>query len=103
MPTTSFSAFAPQADDSLLETLLLGPQASGDGHDHRTRQVFSGYYGPVTPSQLPAQQYGAHSSSLFQELQAVCRHPCDALSPELEVTDDRLKPREFFSACGVSH
>jgi hypothetical protein len=103
VPTTSFSAFAPQADDSLLEALLLGPQASGDGHDHRTRQVFSIYDGPVTPSLLPTLQYGAHSSSLFQELQAVCRHPCNALSPELEATDDRLKPRGFFNASGVSH
>jgi hypothetical protein len=58
---------------------------------------------PVTPSLLPTLQYVAHNSSLFKELQAVCRHPYDALSPELEATYDRLKPREFFNASGVSH
>ena len=68
VPTTSFVAFAQQADYSLLEALQPDPQASVDGHDHRPRQVFSGHYVPVTPSPLPAPQYVAHSSSLFQEL-----------------------------------
>ena len=68
MPTTSFAAFAQQADYSLLEALQPDPQASGDGHDHRPRQVFSGHYVPVTPSPLPAPQYVAHSRTLFQEL-----------------------------------
>ena len=68
MPTTSCAAFAQQADYSLLEALQPDPQASVDGHDHRPRQVFSGHYVPVTPSPLPAPQYVAHSSTLFQEL-----------------------------------
>jgi len=33
----------------------------------------------------------------------VFSHPYDALSPELEARYDRLKPREFFNAGGVSH
>jgi hypothetical protein len=66
--TTSFAAFAERADNSLLEALQPDPQASGDRHDHRPRQVFSGYSVPVRPSPLPVQQYLACSSSLFQEL-----------------------------------
>jgi uncharacterized protein YdiU (UPF0061 family) len=40
---------------------------------------------------------------LIQELQAVFRHPYDTQSPELEAKYNRLKPREFFNAGGVSH
>ena len=66
--TTTFAAFAERADYSLLESLRADPQATGDGHDHRPRQVFSGHYVPVTPTPLPAPEYVAHSSTLFQEL-----------------------------------
>lgn len=41
--------------------------------------------------------------SLIQELQAVFSRPYEALPPELEATYDRLRPREFFNAGGVSH
>jgi uncharacterized protein YdiU (UPF0061 family) len=41
--------------------------------------------------------------SLVKELQEVFRHPYDALPVELAATYDRLKPREFFNAGGVSH
>jgi hypothetical protein len=33
----------------------------------------------------------------------VFRHPYEALPAELAATYDRLKPREFFNAGGVSH
>jgi len=66
--TTTFAAFAERADYSLLESLTVDPQATGDGHDHRPRQVFSGHYVPVTPTPLPAPEYVAHSRSLFEEL-----------------------------------
>jgi uncharacterized protein YdiU (UPF0061 family) len=66
--TTTFAAFAQRADYSLLESLQADPQATGDGHDHRPRQVFSGHYVPVTPTPLPAPEYVAHSRSLFEEL-----------------------------------
>ena len=67
-PTATFAAFAERADYSLLDSLHADPQASGDGHDHQPRQVFSGHYVPVTPTPLPAPEYVAHSTSLFNEL-----------------------------------
>jgi len=66
--TTTFAAFAQRADYSLLESLEADPQATGDGHDHRPRQVLSGHYVPVTPTPLPAPEYVAHSSRMFEEL-----------------------------------
>ncbi|MEI7952921.1 MAG: protein adenylyltransferase SelO family protein [Synechococcaceae cyanobacterium ELA182] len=52
----------------------------------------------------PAYEQAAYGdTSLIQELQAVFRHPYDAPSVELAATYDRLKPREFFHAGGVSH
>lgn len=68
MPTTTFAAFAQQADYSLLDHLRADPQASADGRDHRPRQVFSGHYVPVTPTPLPQPEVVAHSPVLFQEL-----------------------------------
>ncbi|NDD44100.1 MAG: hypothetical protein EBZ24_01280, partial [Synechococcaceae bacterium WB9_4xB_025] len=66
--TTSFEAFTRQVDYSLLETLLVDPDATGDGNDHQPRQVFSGHYVPVTPTPLPEAEYVAHSHNLFAEL-----------------------------------
>jgi uncharacterized protein YdiU (UPF0061 family) len=80
-PITTFAEFAQRADYSLLDSLRVDPQARGDGHDHRPRQVFSGHYVPVTPTPLPAPEYIAHSSSLFHEL---------GLSDDL-VHDDRFR------------
>ncbi len=68
MLTTTFAEFAQRADYSLLDSLQADPQATGDGHDHRPRQVFSGHYVPVTPTPLAAPELVAHSSTLFQEL-----------------------------------
>lgn len=52
----------------------------------------------------PAYEQAAQGDfSLVQELQAVFSHPYDELSPELAATYDRLRPREFFNAGGVSH
>ncbi|MFM9086687.1 MAG: protein adenylyltransferase SelO family protein, partial [Cyanobium sp.] len=65
---TTFAECAQQANYSLLGSLQADPQATGDGQDHRPRQVFSGHYVPVTPTPLPAPAYVAHSSTLFQEL-----------------------------------
>jgi uncharacterized protein YdiU (UPF0061 family) len=66
--TTSFAEFGQRADYSLLDSLQADPQARGDGHDHKPRQVFSGHYVPVTPTPLPAPQYVAHSPTLFNDL-----------------------------------
>ena len=52
----------------------------------------------------PAYEQAAQGDySLIRELQEVFSHPYDELSPELAATYDRLKPREFFNAGGVSH
>ena len=52
----------------------------------------------------PAYELAAEGDySLIQELQAVFSHPYDDQSAEVEATYDRLKPREFFNAGGVSH
>jgi uncharacterized protein YdiU (UPF0061 family) len=52
----------------------------------------------------PAYEQAAQGDySLVRELQEVFRHPYDALPAELAATYDRLKPREFFNAGGVSH
>jgi uncharacterized protein YdiU (UPF0061 family) len=42
-------------------------------------------------------------TTLIQELQEVFSHPYEAPAAELAATYDRLKPREFFNAGGVSH
>lgn len=52
----------------------------------------------------PAYQQAAEGdTAAIQELQEVFRHPYEELNPELAATYDRLKPREFFNAGGVSH
>ncbi|MCP9773377.1 YdiU family protein [Synechococcus sp. Tobar12-5m-g] len=66
--TTSFAEFAQRADYSLMDSLNADPQATGDGHDHQPRQVFSGHYVPVTPTPIPAPEVVAHSRTLFNEL-----------------------------------
>ena len=59
---------APFADYSFTETLNCDPDATEDGVDHVSRQVFSGHYVPVNPTPLKNPQYIAHSKSLFDEL-----------------------------------
>jgi uncharacterized protein YdiU (UPF0061 family) len=54
----------------------------------------------IAPAYQQAEQ---GDTTLIQELQAVFSHPYDTLPPELAATYDRLKPREFFNAGGVSH
>ena len=52
----------------------------------------------------PAYQQAAQgNTSLMAELQKLFSTPYDIPSPELGAHYDRLKPREFFSAGGVSH
>ena len=52
----------------------------------------------------PAYERAAQGDmSLIQQLQAVFSHPYEAPSAELAATYDRLRPREFFNAGGVSH
>ncbi len=49
------------------------------------------------------EQAALGDTSLVQELQQVLSHPYDEPSPDIAAKYDRLKPREFFSAGGVSH
>ena len=52
----------------------------------------------------PAYERAAQGDTrAIQELQAVFSHPYEAQSPQVEAAYDRLKPREFFNAGGVSH
>ncbi len=52
----------------------------------------------------PAYEQAAQADfSLIHELQALFRDPYSAPAPELAARYDRLKPREFFNAGGVSH
>jgi uncharacterized protein YdiU (UPF0061 family) len=53
---------------------------------------------------VPAYEQAAQGDfSLIQELQAIFSHPYDEPPAELAARYDRLKPREFFNAGGVSH
>ena len=59
---------APLADYSLMDTLNCDPDATEDGVDHVSRQVFSGHYVPVNPTPIENPQYIAHSKNFFKEL-----------------------------------
>ena len=67
-PTNIFKKFLQHADYSLMDSLNADPDATGDGHDHRPREVLSGHYVPVTPTALPDPEYIVHSKTLFAEL-----------------------------------
>jgi len=54
----------------------------------------------IAPAYQQAEQ---GDTSLIEELQEVFSHPYDEPSAELAAIYDRLKPREFFNAGGVSH
>ena len=65
---STFDEFVRSADYSLMDILNVDPDATGDGDDHRARQVFSGHYVPVTPTPLPEPEYVTHSRTFFNEL-----------------------------------
>ena len=54
----------------------------------------------VAPAYQQAERGDTH---LIQELQQVFQHPYDEPSAQTAMRYDRLKPREFFNAGGVSH
>jgi len=64
----TFSEFLKHVDYSLMDSLQADPQATNDGDDHLTREVFSGHYVPVTPTAIKEPEYIAHSRTLFNEL-----------------------------------
>ena len=65
---SSFDQFERLANYSLMDTLNVDPEASGDGADHRARQVFSGHFVPVAPTPLADPDYVSHSRTFFHEL-----------------------------------
>jgi uncharacterized protein YdiU (UPF0061 family) len=65
---STFDEFVRSADYSFMDTLNADPDATGDGDDHRARQVFSGHFVPVTPTPVPEPEYVTHSSTFFHEL-----------------------------------
>ena len=65
---TTFDEFVRLADYSLMDTLNADPDATGNGDDHRARQVFSGHFVPVKPTPLAEPEYVTHSSIFFNEL-----------------------------------
>ncbi len=82
---TTFNEFVRLADYSLMDTLNADPDATGDGDDHRARQIFSGHFVPVKPTPLAEPEYVTHSSTFFNEL---------GLSDELALN---AKFRQVFS------
>ena len=54
----------------------------------------------VAPAYQQAEQ---GETSLITQLQELLSHPYDEQSPEINAMYDRLRPREFFQAGGVSH
>ena len=66
--TRTFDDFTERADYSLLRSLKADPQATEDGHDYQPREVFSGHYVPVSPTEIPDSEYIVHSEALFKEL-----------------------------------
>lgn len=81
----TFDEFVRLVDYSLMDTLNADPDATGDGDDHRARQVFSGHFVPVNPTPLAEPEYVTHSSIFFKEL---------GLSDELALN---AKFRQVFS------
>jgi uncharacterized protein YdiU (UPF0061 family) len=105
--TTSFDAFARQADYSLLDTLDADPEATSDGHDHRPRQVFSGHYVPVTPTPIPAPEYLAHSHALFKDLGLSDALVADAsfrrlFSGDISVAREPMRPYGWATGYALS-
>jgi uncharacterized protein YdiU (UPF0061 family) len=64
----NFNDFAQCVDYSLMDNLNPDPLATEDGVDHRSREVFSGHYVPVSPTPLENAQYVTHIKTFFHEL-----------------------------------
>ncbi len=61
-------AFTDKADYSFIESLTSDPQASLDGEDFESREVFNGHYVLVKPTPIENPRYVAHSHAFFEEL-----------------------------------
>jgi len=65
---TSIDELAKLANYSLMDTLNCDPDATSNGVDHISRQVFSGHFVPVRPTPIRDPEYIYHSKNLFHEL-----------------------------------
>ena len=65
---STLADLARLADYSLMDNLACDPDATTDGADHASRQVFSGHYVPVAPTPIEQPEYIAHSRDFFREL-----------------------------------
>ena len=65
---STIDEFMQLADYSLMDNLNADPDATSDGDDHYSRQVFSGHFVPVKPTLLEDPEYITHSSRFFNEL-----------------------------------
>ena len=65
---TSLDELAKLTDYSLIDTLTCDPDATSNGVDHKSREVFSGHYVPVRPTPIKDPKYILHSKNLFQDL-----------------------------------
>ena len=65
---TTLDDLATLADYSLMDTLNPDPDATDNGEDHSPRQVYSGHYVPVKPTQISDPEYITHSKNFFNEL-----------------------------------
>ena len=108
IPTTrTFTEFAKQADYSLMDSLEADPQATDDGDDHLTREVFSGHYVPVTPTAIPKPEYVAHSKTLFNELGLSQELPQDKLfrrlfTGDISVATKPMRPMGWATGYALS-
>ena len=65
---STLSDLAKLANYSLMDTLNSDPDATQNGVDHAPRQVFTGHYVPVNPTQIQDPEYVAHSKDFFSQL-----------------------------------
>ncbi len=105
--TKTFSEFSKQVDYSFMNSLKADPQATEDGDDHLTREVFSGHYVPVTPTAIPDPEYIAHSTKLFNELGLSQELPEDGsfrrlFSGDISVAKTPMRPYGWATGYALS-
>ncbi len=105
--TKTFAEFSQRADYSLIKSLQADPQATADGHDHHSRQVFSGHYVPVTPTAIPSPEYIAHSKTLFKELGLSNELALDEqfsrlFSGDISVAQEKMQPVGWATGYALS-
>ncbi len=67
-PVMTLDDLAELVNYSMLDTLNPDPEATSNGVDHNSRQVFSGHFVPVNPTPIENPEYVFHSKNLFNDL-----------------------------------